>query len=112
MVSAGGMKKVSNRSSTRSASIAIVGCGGNIGSQLVPFLAKTGIISRIVLCDKDSYEEKNLLSQNISRRDLGKRKVTVQAAVCRRINPSIELMTFDEPIENVPLGCLDVDVLL
>ena len=42
--------------------VIVVGCGGNIGSHLLTHLARMAIVDRIVLIDKDTYEERNLLS--------------------------------------------------
>lgn len=57
--------------------VVVVGAGGNIGSHLVPSLARLTAVACITLIDRDIYEEANLRSQNITARDLDKAKATV-----------------------------------
>ncbi len=93
-------------------SVTVVGAGGVIGSHLVPHLGRMQGVQRVTLIDRDVYEEKNLGSQDITRRDLGKSKATVQARRLRRINPALAVTAIAEAVENVPLGLLGGDVLL
>src|SRR5205823_9529388 len=67
-------------------SVTVVGAG-DIGTHLLPHLARMWGVRRVTVIDRDRYEEKNLTSQNITRRDVGKRKAMVQASRLRRINP-------------------------
>jgi molybdopterin/thiamine biosynthesis adenylyltransferase len=92
--------------------VVVVGAGGNIGSHLVPHLARMPGIDRVTLIDKDVYESSNLQTQDITPRDVGKRKATVQAQRLKRINPRIRVQAIVDAVENVPLGKLRADVIL
>ncbi len=89
----------------------IVGLG-NIGSALVPLVARMADIERVTLVDPDDYAESNLASQSIDRAALSKRKVDVQAACIRAINPRLTVSSYAESIENVPLASLRDSILL
>ena len=93
-------------------SIVVVGAGGNIGSHLVPHLARIPGVARVTLIDKDAYEPANLPAQDITPRDVGKRKALVQARKLRQINPRLRVEAIAEPVERVPLGKLRADVML
>lgn len=97
---------------TRGATVVVVGAGGNIGSQLVPHLARTPGVGRVVLVDGDRYDESNLWGQNIRRRDLGQLKAAVQRRVLREIDGALAVDAIADVVENVPLGRLRGDVLL
>lgn len=104
---------MANQSSITSAKkIIVVGAGGNIGSHLVPHLARMPNAGRVTLIDRDVYEAKNLSSQDISPSDVGKRKVGVQAKRLRRINPELQVEAIFDAVERVPLGRLRGDVIL
>jgi len=93
--------------------VVVVGAGGVIGSHLVPHLARMPQVVWVTLVDGGIYEEKNLLSQDISPRDVGQPKACVQAERLRRLNP--ELVRVDAApawVEEVPLGVLRGDVIL
>jgi molybdopterin/thiamine biosynthesis adenylyltransferase len=93
-------------------SIVVVGAGGNIGSHLVPHLGRMRGVRRVVLVDRDVYEERNLRSQDVTRRDVGKPKAAVQARRLRRIDPALAVSGIAAALENVPLGVLRADVVL
>ena len=92
--------------------IGLIGAGGNIGSHAVAHLARMAGVERILLVDRDIYEEKNLASQDIMPGDVGKPKVAVQAARIRRINPHMKVVAIHDEIQNVPLGRLRCAVIL
>jgi len=92
--------------------LVIAGAGGNIGSHLVPLLARQPGVARLTLVDFDRYEAKNLCSQDIEPADLSQPKAEVQARRARRINPKLEVRPILDRLENVPLGRLRGDVLL
>lgn len=92
--------------------LTVIGCGGNIGSHLVGHLARMPGVTRITLIDKDSYEEKNLASQNIALMDVGKPKAEVQAGRLREIGPHLHIEAIHAPVEAVPLGLLRCDMIL
>ncbi|HXF39881.1 MAG TPA: ThiF family adenylyltransferase [Blastocatellia bacterium] len=107
------MTNVANQTSITSAKkIVVVGAGGNIGSHLVPHLARMSNVSRVTLIDRDVYEAKNLWSQDISPGDVGKRKVGIQARRLRRINHELKVETIFDAVERVPLGKIFADVIL
>jgi molybdopterin/thiamine biosynthesis adenylyltransferase len=92
--------------------VVVVGAGGNIGSHLVPHLARMPNVGRVTLIDRDNYESTNLTSQDIAPADVGKRKAEVQARRLRRINPDLEVEAIVDAVERVPLGKLRADVIL
>ncbi|MCC6850249.1 MAG: ThiF family adenylyltransferase [Deltaproteobacteria bacterium] len=92
--------------------VVVVGAGGNIGSHLVPHLARTPGVGRVVLVDGDDYDESNLLGQNIRQRDLGRRKASVQRQALREIDGTLAVEAIADLVENVPLGRLRGAVLL
>lgn len=103
---------VNQTSITPAKRIVVVGAGGNIGSHLVPHLARMPNAGHVTLIDRDVYEAKNLSSQDISPGDVGKRKVGVQARRMRRINHELQAEAIFDAVERVPLGKLKADVIL
>lgn len=93
-------------------SVVVIGSGGNIGSHLVPHLARTPGVQRIMLVDPDTYEPHNLRSQDMRRRDLGQPKALVQARRLRAIAPALTVEAVVDAVEHVPLGRLRGDVML
>ncbi len=93
------------------ATATVVGLG-NIGSAITTLVARMPGITGIILVDPDSYDESNLATQMIDRSALGKPKVEVQAASVLAINPRIQVETFEEPVENVPLESLRSSVFI
>jgi hypothetical protein len=81
----------------------LAGCG-NIGSHLVPHLARTPGLRRVVLADPDVYERRNLWGQDIRAADLGRRKVEVQAERLRQIRPELEVVAVADGLETLPLA--------
>lgn len=92
--------------------LVVVGAGGNIGSHMVPLLARLPGVTRLTLVDFERYEERNLMSQAITSADVGQPKARVQACYARRINPKLEVVPITDRLEYVPLGCLRGDVIL
>jgi adenylyltransferase/sulfurtransferase len=92
--------------------LTVLGAGGNIGSHLVPLVARLPGVGRLTLVDPDRYEERNLRAQAISARDIGQWKARVQARLVRRINPALEVEAIVGRLEDVPLGRLRADVIL
>jgi len=84
--------------------VIVIGAGGNIGSHLLPHLARMKQVSNLTLIDPDSYDATNLNTQNITVSDVGKRKVFAQARKLKRINPTLEITTIALPVDAVPLG--------
>ncbi len=96
----------------RGKSVVIVGAGGNIGSHLVPHIARLAMVSRVTLIDPDIYTEANIRSQDIDRRDVGKPKVQVQARRLNRVTGDLVVIAMAEPVESIPLGRLHADVIV
>jgi molybdopterin/thiamine biosynthesis adenylyltransferase len=92
--------------------VVVVGAGGNIGSHLVPHLARMPGVGRVTLIDRDTYESKNLSSQDISPGDVGKPKASVQARKLRRVNHTLAVEPICDALERVPLGKFRADVIL
>ncbi len=91
--------------------VVVVGTG-NIGSHVVPHLGRMPNVIRVIVIDPETYEEKNLGAQDITRSDVGKPKAAVQSRRLRRINPDLDVKAVVDAIENVPLGYLRGDVVL
>jgi molybdopterin-synthase adenylyltransferase len=86
---------------------------GNIGSHIVPLLARMHhLVREILLVDPQKYAAENVASQAATAADVGKAKVTVQARELRRINPNLQVAAIQDRIENVPLGLLRSRVLI
>lgn len=98
--------------SNKAKSVVVIGAGGNIGSHLVPHLGRMPDVARVTLIDRDMYEPANLLTQDITPRDVGRRKALVQARRLARINPGLRVRGIAEAVERVPLGLLRADVIL
>jgi molybdopterin/thiamine biosynthesis adenylyltransferase len=92
-------------------SIIVVGAG-NIGSHALPHVGRMPGVRCVTLVDRDLYDEKNLVSQDITRRDVGRPKAVVQARRLRAINPALAVTAIVEAVANVPLGLLRGDVML
>jgi molybdopterin/thiamine biosynthesis adenylyltransferase len=89
----------------------LIGGAGNIGSYLVPLLARAGVGS-IRLVDRDRVEPKNLLRQDYQAADVGRFKAEVQAERLQRQYPGQRFEPFCCDLEDLPLGLADVDVIL
>ncbi|HLG05508.1 MAG TPA: ThiF family adenylyltransferase [Gemmatimonadales bacterium] len=98
--------------SDRSRHLVLVGAGGNIGSHLVPHLARMPEVGRLTLIDRDIYEHRNRLNQEMPPGAAGRKKAAVQAARARRINPALAVTAIAEDVEALPLGALRSDLIL
>ncbi len=92
--------------------VIVAGAGGNIGSHVVPLIARQGGVGLIILADPDIYEAKNAVSQNIAACDVGRPKATVQAQRLRQICPTLGVVAVDDRIETLPLGWFQDAVVL
>lgn len=81
----------------------LAGCG-NIGSFLVPHLARLPGLERITLVDPDRYEAAQVRTQNALPRDVGRPKAVVQAERLRAIDPSLAVRAVVAPLEELPTG--------
>ena len=91
--------------------VVVVGLG-LIGSAVAGELARMPSVGRVTTVDPDAYEESNLRSQQITRRDVGEPKATVQARRIRQLAPWIETEAIVDRIENVPPALLRCDAML
>jgi molybdopterin/thiamine biosynthesis adenylyltransferase len=92
--------------------IIVAGAGGNIGSHLVPLLARDPNVVQLTLIDCDVYEPKNLASQDIVPGDFGRPKVRVQSRRARQINPRLHVRPIHARLEDVPLGLCRGDFIV
>ena len=90
----------------------VIGAGGNIGSHLVPLLARMPGVGRLTLIDRDYYEARNRVSQDIGDQDVGRAKVQVQAKRARRANTALRVVALHTPVELLPLGALRADMIV
>jgi len=91
--------------------VVVVGAG-NIGSHLIPHLARMSRLSQITVIDRDRYEPKNWRSQNITSKDIGWAKADIQAAQLHLINPALRINCLTADVEDVPLGIFRDAVVL
>lgn len=91
--------------------VTVVGAG-NIGSHLIPHLARLPGVQRVIIVDPERYEAKNLASQDITAGHVGRPKAVVQARRLRRIRPDIQVDPLVARIEDLPPGRLRSQVIL
>ncbi len=84
---------------------------GNIGSQLVALLARSGSFGSLTLVDPDVYDEGNRWTQNIRPAHVGMEKAEAQAIIAHTINPGMRVTPICAAVEDVPLGQLRADVI-
>lgn len=96
---------------TRHLIVTLIGLG-NLGSALVPLLARDARLTTLVLVDDDTYDAANLDTQNILAEDLGRCKTHVARARARAIRPDLEVRAYARRVEHVPLGRLRSEVLI
>lgn len=94
-----------------SRTLAVVGLG-NIGSQLVPHLARLPEVTTVILVDKGAYDRTNIVTQAITAGEVGRLKARVQRFRLARIRPSLRVTAIALPVEQVPLGRLRADAIL
>src|ERR1035438_6534958 len=92
-------------------SILVAGVGGNIGAHLLQSLARIPELGHVTLVDRDVYEPRNVVNQDILPRDVGKPKVHVQARRLAEIRPDLEIDAIHAPLESLPLGAWRVDLI-
>jgi molybdopterin/thiamine biosynthesis adenylyltransferase len=92
-------------------SIVMAGAG-NIGSHFAENLARMNEVERVVIVDRDTYEERNVGNQRIVPRDIGKPKAMVQARRLLEIRPSLEVHAIHAALENLPLGAWRADLIV
>jgi molybdopterin/thiamine biosynthesis adenylyltransferase len=93
------------------AHVVVVGAG-NVGSHVLPHVARMPEVTRVTVIDRDQYDASNLQTQNISTLDVGKPKADVQAARLMTIDRALDVRAVHAPVEDVPLGWLRGDVIL
>jgi sulfur carrier protein ThiS adenylyltransferase len=72
----------------------VIGVGA-IGRQVAIQLASVGLL-HLILIDPDTVQVENLAPQGYWPEDLGRQKVEATAALCRRINPDLQLTVLPE----------------
>lgn len=77
---------------------------GNIGSQFIDQVARLTGLARVLVVDRDRYEESNLGSQAITRQDVGRPKAEVQARRLRRLRPDLQVEARVADLGALPLG--------
>lgn len=81
------------KSKLKNYTIGIAGAGG-LGSNCAVALARTGI-GRLIICDFDIVTETNLNRQYYFKNQVGLKKVTALKENIQKINPDIEIITYD-----------------
>lgn len=85
----------------------VIGVGA-IGRQVALQLAAVGV-PRLTLIDHDDVRVENLAPQGYLVEDLQTLKVAATAALCRRINPEIQVTTLAERFKRTSARDLDFD---
>src|SRR5262249_58742008 len=93
----------------RRATVLVAGAG-NIGSHLVPLLARSGV-GRICLVDRDHVEMKNLRNQDYRPEDVGRPKAEVLAERIQGQAPGAVIEARTADLETLPLGLFMVDAI-
>src|SRR5262249_8661436 len=94
----------------REAAVVVAGAG-NIGSHLVPLLARAGV-GHISIVDRDRVEAKNLRTQDFQPEDVDRPKAE---ALARRIQgqfPGLVVKARTADLEELPLGQFTADLIL
>ncbi|MGQ0701893.1 MAG: HesA/MoeB/ThiF family protein [Gemmatimonadales bacterium] len=94
------------------AHVVVVGAGGNIGSHLVPLLARMPEVARLTLIDRDRYEERNLPNQDLTRGETGRAKAKAAARRARAIRLGLRVTAIAADVETLPTGQLRGDLIL
>jgi hypothetical protein len=106
------MNESISKTKTENKCVTVVGCGGNIGSHIVPHLGRMAEIGCVVLVDRDVYEARNVGAQDITPADVGKPKAEVQANRLRMINPDLDVRAIVADVTDLPLATLRGDVIV
>lgn len=78
--------------------VLVVGAGG-LGSPALMYLAAAGV-GRLTVCDRDTLEVSNLHRQILfERRDLGGSKTRLALRRLEALNPQVELVGVEEPLD-------------
>jgi hypothetical protein len=85
---------------------------GNIGSHAAELVARIEAVTRMTVIDRDRYEMKNLGSQAIGWKDVGKPKAQVVARRLRALRKGLKVEAIEASVEEVPENRLRGDVLL
>lgn len=88
----------------------VIGVGA-IGRQVALQLAAVGV-PRLTLFDHDVVQVENLAAQGYWPEDLGTAKVQATAALCRRINPKVEILPVSERFKRSTAADLTTDPAL
>jgi molybdopterin/thiamine biosynthesis adenylyltransferase len=86
---------------------------GNIGSHLLSHLARLAAVLRLTVVDRGRYDAAaNLIGQDVTVRDLGRWKASVQVRRVRRINPTLPVQAVHASLDDLPIGLLRADLIL
>jgi molybdopterin/thiamine biosynthesis adenylyltransferase len=100
------------RSRQETRRVVIVGAGGNIGSQLVPHIARMRGVDAVTLIDPDTYKRKNVATQNIAAAEVGLPKVEAQRRRIAAIGLDKDVAAIQDEVERVPVSLLRGTVML
>jgi molybdopterin/thiamine biosynthesis adenylyltransferase len=92
-------------------SVVLVGAGA-IGSALGPLLARAGLAESAIVIDRDDYEPRNFVGQQILPGEIGQGKARVLARKMRQVNPRMKIRAIRAAVEDVPLGLLRAGAIL
>jgi molybdopterin/thiamine biosynthesis adenylyltransferase len=85
---------------------------GNIGSSLIPHLARLPDVDTVTIVDRDIYEAGNVGQADITPGDVGLAKAGVQVRRLRRLSPSLHVRAVQADLHNIPLGMFRTDFIL
>jgi molybdopterin/thiamine biosynthesis adenylyltransferase len=90
--------------------VSVVGLGG-IGSTLAELLVRSGITIRVVEKDRVNEEDMDRLSM-FEHKHISKFKATEAKKILQKINPEIQVKSFNEEITEQSLFLADADVIM
>lgn len=90
----------------------VVAGAGNIGSHVLPLVARMARVARIAIVDPDLYDDRNLMSQDITEGNVGRPKADVQAERLRGIRADLEVTAWSCAVQAVPVGHLRASAII
>lgn len=94
----------------RGAAVLVLGAG-NVGSHLLPLIARIPNVASIGIVDADVFDAGNARGQAILPGDVEKSKARVMAARLRRQAPTLAVAAYHARLETLPLGIFRVDLV-
>ena len=92
-------------------SVIVIGTGA-VGTYAGDPLARIPSVGKVILIDREIFDEGNIWGQRITRRDIGRPKAEALADHIRETRPDLEVVAIVGDGEDLPLVTLRGDVVL